>query len=84
MRYGEVQWCAVGHVEVVYTAVVVPLAENDLPVTVPPAYRTVRSPKLRDEAITVSQQNPDNTLYLCETKQLATEENRLHNGTAAA
>ena len=26
---------------------------------------------------TVSQQNPDNALYLCETKQLATEENRL-------
>ena len=34
--------------------------------------------------ITVSQQTPDNTLYLCETKQLATEENILHKETAAA
>ena len=30
--------------------------------------------------ITVSQQNPDNALYLCETKQLATEENKQING----
>ena len=32
--------------------------------------------------ITVSQQNPDNVLYLCETKQLATEENRLIDALA--